>query len=235
MLDLTALFVLGLLGSAHCVGMCGGFVLALGGAGRAGLRRQGLYFAGKTATYAVLGAAVGGFGAAVASALTGVQGAVSLVAGVLIVAVGLGLLGLARPVRGLDRLAATRPYRRALRFFVQRRGGAAAVGLGLVNGLLPCGLVYAVLAKAAVAGGALAGGATMVVFGAATIPALALTALAPRLLRPAWQPALHRAGGVLVILLGLLTILRATPALDPVLPGHAGHAPHETASHGHAE
>ena len=55
MLDLTAVFFVGLLGSAHCAGMCGGFVALLGASSDRPRRAQAIYFAGKTATYAAFG------------------------------------------------------------------------------------------------------------------------------------------------------------------------------------
>ncbi|MDX1529936.1 MAG: sulfite exporter TauE/SafE family protein, partial [Rhodothermales bacterium] len=100
---------------------------------------------------------------------------------------------------------------------------------------------------AATTGSAAAGAATMAAFGLGTVPALAGVALVGGLIRPAWRARLHLAGGVLVVLLGLLTIVRATPAAHflhghpapmehaaPALPAHdAGpplhggpHAPH---------
>src|SRR5690606_20601919 len=96
--ELLLVFVIGLLGSAHCVGMCGGFVVALGAAQRGGSvhARQALYFAGKTATYAVFGLLAGVAGAAAGLALSGFQGILGVVLGLVLVAVGLGLCGMFR-------------------------------------------------------------------------------------------------------------------------------------------
>ena len=107
---------------------------------------------------------------------------------------------------------------------LKRRTHAATFGLGMVNGLLPCGLVYGVLALAAATGSPLRGALTMAVFGVATIPALYLLAMASFLMRPAWRMRLNRISGVLVIVLGLITILRGTPALDPIM--HLFHTDH---------
>jgi hypothetical protein len=91
--------------------------------------------------------------------------------------------------------------------------GCDALGLGLLNGLLPCGLVYSLLAMAAVTGTMLGGALTMLVFGGATVPALFALAWIGDLLQPSWQHRLHRASGALVIVLGLITVLRGTPAM----------------------
>ena len=214
MSDLAFVFGIGILSSMHCVGMCGGFVLAIG-------RSRVPYFAGKTLTYSVLGALAGMFGSAVMTAFAGFQNAVSIALGVLLVLIGASLAGLFRRIPLGDGLARSRPISRALVYFLKR---PSSFGLGLVNGLLPCALVYGMLVKAATTGTAWEGALTMAVFGSATIPALFLLGVSGTLLRPSWRLRLSRFGGVLVILLGLLTIARGTPLFDEVLPSHASHS-----------
>lgn len=225
MSDLPLVFAIGLLGSAHCVGMCGGFVLTLGHLHEDPRRlrlHQALYFLGKTATYALLGAVAGGLGAALGLALAGVQSVLAVLVGLLLVGVGLGLLGVLRRLEGFRSVALLRRLSGALGHLMARQSAPATFGLGMLNGLLPCGLVYAMLAKAAATGGVLGGAATMAVFGVATVPALYALALAGFLLRPAWRARLNLAGGLLVVALGLLTIARGTPAADLLHGGH-GH------------
>ncbi len=230
-MDLLGILLLGLLGSAHCVGMCGGFVLAISQQ-RAGTGRiqvyQALYFAGKTVTYAVLGASAGGFGHALGDLFGGLQQVLSILLGLFLLGVGLGLLGVLRRfagprfvTRGLGSLAAR------LGRLLQRRSPAATFGLGLVNGVLPCGLVYAALAVATATGSPLRGALAMAVFGAATIPALFALGLAGTLLRPAWRTRINQVSGVVVILLGLITMLRGSPVMERMM-GHGGHEMHET-------
>lgn len=229
--DLFVVFMIGLLGSAHCIGMCGGFVLALSqGHDRAGglHLQQVLYHLGKTLTYTLFGAVAGGVGAAVGAALSGVQNILSIALGVFLVLVGLGIVGVLRRIGGAGRLARLDVISKALAFFLQRRSPAGPFGLGLVNGLLPCGLVYGLVVKAAATGSVIHGALTMAVFGLATVPALYLLALTGFLMRPLWRARLNLASGILVILLGLVTIVRGTPALGAVMGAlHGGHGPHE--------
>ena len=215
MVDFSLVFAAGFLGSAHCVGMCGGFVLAASTApGRtARLTRQLLYFAGKTLTYMVMGAVVGLAGATVGAAFAGVQNAISIGAGALMLVLGLHLLGALGRLPAMGTLMHWPPFRAASRYLTQTRSAAGAFGLGLLNGLLPCGLVYSLLAMAAATGTMLGGALTMLVFGGATVPALFALAWIGDLLQPSWQHRLHRASGVLVIVLGLITVLRGTPAM----------------------
>lgn len=224
MAEIPLIFAIGLLGSAHCVGMCGGFVLALSqGGGGSSWYRLWLYFGGKTLTYTLFGVVAGAGGQVLLGMAAGVQTGISLALGLLLVLVGLGLLGLRIRMPGWTGVGEWLPLSRGLAGLLRQNTPWAYLGLGLLNGLLPCGLVYALLAKASVAGSAWAGGVTMAVFGLATIPALTLLGVGGHRLRPAWRYRLHQASGVLVILLGLLTLLRATPALDHIfhLMGHA--------------
>lgn len=216
--DLYLVFIAGLLGSAHCIGMCGGFVLAINTSRDSSrvLLHQVLYFGGKALTYTLMGAVAGLAGAAIMNA-AGIRSSLSILAGVLMILIGLGLVGVIDRIRGFNRLTSFPGFKQAMAYFLNQRTPAGTLGLGLLNGLLPCGLVYGLLAKAA-ATGTIAGGAlTMFVFGMATVPALFVLGMTGHLLRPAWRSRLNLAGGVIVILMGLLTIVRGTPAMGAVM------------------
>lgn len=238
--DLLAIFLVGLLGSAHCVGMCGGFVVAIAQVNGSSARRlqlhQTVYYLGKTLTYAVLGALAGAFGAAVGALLSGAQQLLSIGLGVFLVLVGLGLVGMLRRFAGPVGLARLPILTNAIGRMLRRRSRGATFSLGLLNGLLPCGLVYAMMAMAAATGRPAMGALTMAVFGLSTIPALYLVAITSFLLRPAWRARLQMVSGVLVIAIGLLTIVRGTPALDAAMQQFHGdhHAPAERVEMPHA-
>ena len=233
MAELFAVFLLGLVGSAHCAGMCGGFVVALAQMER-GPRRlhanQALYYAGKTSAYALLGLVAGGLGATLGAAFASMQQALGLLLGLLLVVIGLGLAGVLRRLDGTRLWMRVPGLSRALGNLIARGGPFAVAGLGLLNGLLPCGLVYGVLALAAASGSAWQGALVMATFGLATIPALYLTSLAGFLARPAWRTRLSRMSGVFMIALGLLTMTRGTDVLDGLLHrGHETPAVHQSA------
>ncbi|PAP75903.1 sulfite exporter TauE/SafE family protein [Rubrivirga marina] len=224
MLDLAAVFLAGLLGSAHCVGMCGGFVALLGvGGGPAVAARQAAYFAGKTATYAAFGTMAGAAGFALREAFAGLGGVVSVGLGVAMVLAGLAVCGVAWGRSGLSGRLAAR-----LSPIIGRLVGAghpgALLALGMVNGLLPCGLVYGMLAVAASSGSAGRGALTMAVFGLATIPALALVGVLGGRLRPARRLTLQRLAGVLVVAMGALTLVRGAHPLAAPAGSHSTHA-----------
>jgi sulfite exporter TauE/SafE len=191
--DLLWFLSLGLLGGfGHCVGMCAPFVLlvsrrfAAPGAGRAAaLSAQLWYTAGRVLTYALLGAAAGFVGGVVelAGSLVGIQRAASVVAGAVLVLEA--LLGLA----GTGPLADTGGGRLFARVSgaLGRRVPRHPFGLGLLLGLLPCGLLYSALIAAVARGGPLEGAAALLAFGVGTAPALLGLSLADELL------ARHRA------------------------------------------
>ncbi len=202
--------------------MCGGLVVLLARTG-GGDRSLFAYFAGKTSAYAVLGALAGLLGGVAGLSLAGAQGLLSVALGVVLVAVGLGLCGVLGRVRGVDWVSARLAARLGppLRRLVQRNRPGAFWGLGALNGLLPCGLVYGMLAKAAATGSAGAGALTLAVFGLGTVPALALVGSVGRAVSPAKRRWMQQAGGVLVIGLGVLTVARAGPALGLAAPAAA--------------
>ena len=226
LLDILPLLALGFLGSLHCVGMCGGFAVAVSAGERGSWPRllsgQGLYILGKAASYAVLalllatglawlGGAEGpghpGFGLA--------RRILSVLAGVVLIATGLAaLLGKQLFVGGRAHRvvsAATAPARRLLDGARALPPRSRAFGVGVLNGLLPCGLSWAAVLVAAqepphvAALGAFA-------FGLATAPALIAVGLGTRLVgQRTWRLAPSLLGVVLVVF-GVLTVLRGDPA-----------------------
>ena len=178
-----ALFLIGLAGSMHCVGMCGGFACAVGGDARGGvatLQRQLIYNLGRVTTYCFLGAVVGHIGFLLV-ALCGDDSVVSLVqrglavlSGALMVFIGLQFFGVFR-LRGAVGFGGE-TLSRALRDLIKAPGFGAPLAFGVLNGFLPCPLVYAVAAQAAASGGPLPGLLTMAAFGLGTFPVMLLMA-----------------------------------------------------------
>lgn len=181
MLQYFLIFLAGLAGSVHCIGMCGGFVCVLGRDSRgaaASLRRHLVYNLGRVLTYCFLGAVVGTLGmllvghegeSTVASLAQRVLAAVS---GGLMLYIGLQFLGLLRGARTVASGFGTDTLASALRQLVKAPGTGAPLALGTLNGFLPCPLVYAFLAQATASGEALDGLLTMAAFGLGTFPAM---------------------------------------------------------------
>ena len=205
-MDYWTAFVLGLAGSLHCAAMCGPLALALPTAGRNGfslVAGRCAYSIGRIATYCVLGLVFGLAGRTLA--LAGIQRWVSIALGLTLLA---GLfasrrLALWRPVTGL-----VEQLKRVMAGLLRQRSLAALALLGVLNGLLPCGLVYVACAGATANGGIASGAGYMAAFGLGTAPLMLAISFSGRLLPLRVRLRLRAAIPVSVFLLGLLLILR---------------------------
>jgi len=219
-------FLLGLAGSLHCAGMCGPLVLAAcgpanggGSCGSSVLRASQVwgclaYNFGRIATYAVWGLLFGLVGQSLA--LFGVQRWVSITIGVVI------LVALFAPA-GRFRAGFLTPLVAALKRTwsrgLKRSTLPSMALLGLLNGLLPCGLVYAAGGAAVAAGGWLAGMEYMIVFGLGTLPMMLGLAVFGKAMPFRWRLRLQSLTPVALGLVAVLLIVRGLglgiPYLSP--------------------
>ena len=214
-IDLWTAFLLGLVGSLHCAGMCGPLALALPAAGNTTpgyVLGRVAYNVGRIVTYCLLGIVFGLAGWTFL--LAGVQRWISIALGVALL---LGLfashkLALSRPVT-----SAVNQLKSRMSVLLRRRSFAALAVLGLLNGLLPCGLVYVACAGAAATGGIFAGTSYMAAFGAGTVPMMLAISLSGKLLPTALRLKLVKTLPVCVFLLGTLLILRGLSLGIPYL------------------
>jgi sulfite exporter TauE/SafE len=231
------LFVAGFAGSFHCIGMCGGFACALGadarGASATSLRHV-LYNTGRLSSYCFLGALAGALGQVICTSLAAGsqraaplfsasldvgQRALAVMAGLLMILMALRFFGL----RGWQHITSGfggSTLVASLRSLLGRRGFAAPLAFGVLNGLLPCPLVYAMVAQAASTFNVLSGCLTMAAFGLGTFPAMLAMGGVGRLLAPSWRQRGVRLAGGFILALGLVTLSRG------VMPMMAGHGLH---------
>ena len=208
----------GVLGSAHCLGMCGPFALAVGSAApswRANLGRQTVYSAGRIFTYGVLGAILAFAGARLAAALPGwtnVPAVLAIAAGVLLVVQGLLAAGVIRR-RGVTGTVAC-PGAGAFKALLGARSLVDVFLAGLFTGLLPCGLLYGMLALAASTHDVAGGLVTMVAFGLGTVPAMVAAGLGGSLLGFAARRRLHAIAAWCLVLTGCISIARGAGHLS---------------------
>jgi sulfite exporter TauE/SafE len=222
-MDYWTAFILGLVGSLHCAGMCGPLALALPGVQD---RTPGFllgrvaYNLGRIVTYSALGIMLGLFGKTLL--LAGVQRWVSISLGVVLI-VGLFAsrkLALWKPVTML-----VEKLKRRMSKLLRQRSFASLGLLGLMNGLLPCGLVYVAAAGAIATGKIFSGAIYMAAFGAGTLPMMLTISLGGKLVPFSFRLKLRAAIPVSVFLLGTLLILRGLslgiPYISPDLSGGA--------------
>lgn len=248
MLQYLLIFFAAFAGSVHCVGMCGGFACALGTDARgaaATLRRHLIYNFGRATTYCFLGAVVGTLGVLLVghhgegTPVSLAQRALALVSGGLIVYAGLQFFGFSRG-RWQEGPAA-QFMTSGLRRILGSTSASAPLAFGVLNGFLPCPLVYAFAAQAAASGGPLPGFLTMAALSLGTFPAMFLMGGAGLWLRPRaaaagaqqlhvrfggtalarsdWRRQVMRMAGGFIVLLGLITLARGLLPMSAHLHG----------------
>ena len=236
MMELSLVFLGGLLGSAHCVGMCGGFAVLIGAPAKRltnNLARQLIYSSGRIFTYCALGGVVGYGGLWLAQRIGGfvhVQAVIAILAGVLLVTQGLISTGVVRyartfvrrrfasaiaghcveiPAAGMGCLAGG-----MVGAFLRDRRWSHVFLAGVFTGLLPCGLVYAFVALAASTSDMFRGMATMAAFGLGTIPLMVLTGSGATLFSLVGRRRLLTLAAWCVVLTGMLSIARGASFLS---------------------
>ncbi len=209
------IFLIGLLGSMHCIGMCGGFVAMYSlrkPAAEPSLPYHLLYNIGRISTYSIIGGTLGYIGSFAASLgkHRGIPGAVLLFSGVVMVLMGLNLAGVLGK-RGLfeDTGITERTFfRTSLRRILALESAWGTLLLGLLLGFLPCGLLYPLFMNAAASGGFVSGMFTMFVFGLGTVPAMLSFGYLVSRIQPHMKVFLYRIAAVLIVLLGVRSLLR---------------------------
>jgi sulfite exporter TauE/SafE len=209
----------GLLGSSHCVGMCGGFAALVGlhtGSVLGNLRAQLVYSLGRLMSYAALGAVAGFAGQRLISSLPQMINApavLCLAAGLLLFREGLLASGLFRRWIGGSSTAGCL-FGPLFSTILKTPGARNTFVAGIATGLLPCGLVYAFVSLAATSGDLLRGGALMLAFGAGTVPLMVVTGCGVSLLSWAARQRLWQFAAWSVMITGLLTLGRGVAYLQ---------------------
>ena len=208
-LDIFMALSVGIVGSIHCIGMCGGIVAALSmGGERSYWKGIASYHFGRIASYSALGLAAGMIGSLI-TAKTGliqIQQMLSVFAGIFMIIFALQIGGLIP-----ERFAALSFIRIPASLLQKTAGGNAPLfwGLtGLANGLLPCGMVYAALSLALKQADPLKGTIMMTAFGIGTVPAMTVLALTIRRLDPFLKARFLKLAAATLVLFGIFTISR---------------------------
>ncbi|MCK5372437.1 MAG: sulfite exporter TauE/SafE family protein [Cyclobacteriaceae bacterium] len=207
---LWSAFLIGLFGSFHCIGMCGPIALALP------IQKDNklnlivgrvLYNIGRAITYATIGLFFGLVGQSLS--LAGFQQSVSIIAGVLI------LLMVLLPSKISQKLYLLKPaygftnfLKRKFGVLLKQKSVASTFFIGLLNGFLPCGLVYIAVAGAIATGGYLDGAIYMFVFGIGTLPIMLTVSLAGNFISLNVRKRINKMIPAFMIVLAFLFILR---------------------------
>jgi sulfite exporter TauE/SafE len=208
---LTTAFLIGLLGSTHCIGMCGGIAASVGMNTQSGKYPAWLillgYNLGRISSYTLAGALLGIAGAMVATGITGLI--LQTFAGLLLIAMGLYVGQWWFGITRLEKLGGhlwrhIQPYAARI---LPVRNPHQAILLGILWGWLPCGLVYSTLLWSSAAGSWQQSALLMATFGLGTLPAMFTTGLLARQVRSIMQKRLTRQlAGAVIIGFGIYTL-----------------------------
>lgn len=223
-IDAAAVFMLGLLGTGHCVGMCGPLVVAFPGqTGR--LAAHLAYHAGRLTTYTIIGALMGVVGSGLIRLagsvgrdplawISAVQVGISVLAGSLLLVLGLSRLGLIGEPGWMALPVPTRlpGWRHVMARPPDQRSNGDLFLMGLVLGGLPCGLSYAAFAKALAEAGLLSGSATALIFGLGTLPGLLAVGVGAAALLHRFRRQADTLAGLIMIGMAAALLVKAMEA-----------------------
>ena len=224
-IDLYSMFMLGLLGTGHCIGMCGPLIFAF--PARTGkFSPHVFYHLGRTLTYVVMGGMMGAIGVALAKIATSagsdpqawifrIQIGLRLLAALFLLIFGLSRLGvLSEP----GWLAAASPnkipgFKKVLKSAALQTGKSEMFILGLMLGLLPCGLSYGALARARPTGSIFDGGVLVLAFAIGTIPGLLLLGTGASKIFQRYRRQSDILAGLLMLYMGVKLGLKAITSI----------------------
>jgi sulfite exporter TauE/SafE len=210
-------FITGLLGSGHCIGMCGGLVAALSlseTGNRGGPLFHLFYNTGRIVTYTGVGWLVGWLGSAFAyaNALAGVTRGLLIGSDIFVILLGLGSAGLFTKLKlNVMQLEFPGPVKKITSIVVKLKKlppALSALPLGLIMGFLPCGFLYAMIIAAGQSAAPDRGALIMLSFGLGTMPALFMFGSAAHWLTTSKRTAMLRWAGIMVALMGAYNLYR---------------------------
>jgi sulfite exporter TauE/SafE len=216
-IDLFSIITVAFVGSVgHCIGMCGGIVIAYSSAkidGKSSKFSQALahltYSLGRITTYSAMGAVFGAIGGVIGFSSLSIA-ILTIFAGVIMVLTGLSLIGKLKFLTTLEHsFSQTAWYKKIFRATIQSKGLGSFYLLGLLNGLMPCGLVYFFAVTAASTGSPLWGALVMSVFGLSTVPSMfTLGFFTSIFTKTNFRKTAMNLASIIVIIYGFYTIYR---------------------------
>jgi len=215
-------FLMGLLGSVHCIGMCGPLMMALPISHKSNTQKMGalfLYHTGKLLSYAILGVLFGLFGSQLP--VFGVQRNLSVVIGItmLIYVLYVFILKPKHIQFGPFNIVYNFIIKWLSKLFKSKFVGSFLL-IGILNGILPCGMIYLALSSAMATQNVIQGGLLMVFFGMGTVPALMMVAIGGQYMGFTFRKKIQKLLPVFIFSMGILLILRGLnlgiPYISPV-------------------
>jgi sulfite exporter TauE/SafE len=207
---MLAPLLIGLAGSFHCVGMCGALMMAIpmdAGVKRVLFGRMLLYHSGRILMYVALGILFGILGQGFL--LAGFQKGLAIFSGLLLIGLAIMSWRFEQLIVSLPGFGAfTQQLKKRLGNLLNQKGLSALFSMGMLNGLLPCGMVYAALAGAIAQTNGIGGGIFMGMFGLGTLPLLLVVIFAGKSMGHSMRLQLKWIQPVLLVLAGGLLLMR---------------------------
>lgn len=218
---------MGLAGSLHCVGMCGPIAIALPGKRKLSWSMGGqklIYQLGRVTSYTMLGIVAGLAGSTIVEA--GFSQHLSVLAGSVMVVMAILHLVLHKELihsKVLGRVGAVMERKIGAKLASRKGGAQAHYLIGILNGLLPCGLVLSALVGSIGTGGLVEGALFMTMFGLGTVPLMSAVAVLGGVISCQVRNKLRTAVPVIAIMIGVVFVLRGLslgiPYVSPDLSG----------------
>jgi uncharacterized protein len=200
-------FLLGFLGSFHCLGMCGPIALAVSAKDNSSfLKNKIIYNLGRTITYSLLGAVVGLVG--FSFSLAGIQQWISILMGSIILLMAFFYKKSERWITQTGLFGGVYKLKTSLGYFLKKGGTTAFFASGVLNGLLPCGMVYIALIASLALQDPLTGSIYMFFFGVGTIPMLISIMVTGKILSLSLRTKLTNTLPYVAMFIGILFIVR---------------------------
>lgn len=208
------LFIIGLISSLHCVGMCGGIMMSQSITIDKGSKFESLkpalkYNIGRLISYTVLGGIVGGIGQVISLSLSG-QAVIALVAGIFMVVMGLNMYGF----KSFRKLSIKLPFSKCS---IKKKESTPFI-VGLLNGFMPCGPLQTMQLYALATGSILIGAASMFFFALGTIPLMLIFGVITNSLSQKNSSRLIKISGLIIIVLGISMSSRGLTLLGINIP-----------------
>ena len=217
-------FMIGLVGSFHCVGMCGPIALAIPYQDKTKISTAVnilLYNLGRIMTYGIIGIIPGIFGLALS--ITGLQKNMSIILGITLLVAAIFAIPLDQRTGAIPGLSRIYPWVASrMKRVITRKEKSAFLTTGILNGFLPCGMVYMAIMGAITQSSLLHAYLYMVLFGVGTIPLMLFLGVTGQLISLKWRRSLQRIIPIFMAGIGILMILRGItvdlpPRFEPLI------------------
>lgn len=198
----------------HCIGMCGGFIVAYSSAKidngmsiQSQLIRHSAYNLGRVSAYMILGMIFGAIGSIINWNMD-LHGALFIVAGIIMIVTALGMIGLSKVIHMLEHSFTSLPwFKKLFADLIKNKKISSFFALGVMNGFFPCGFVFFFAAKAAASASAIDGALIMGIFGLATVPTLLTLGQSVSFLRQiAFRQMMNRIAALAIFIYGLYSV-----------------------------